>query len=154
MLARLRSVVVVSDAPPAAISFPLRGKRYGRKGRLGIRLVHSASEFRQAPMFRASFHSVVTLCMSYHALPDTGAPNLRLVTVEHLPSIEGADRICRSAPFCGEIIFICSVLICKIIRHYGNIAIGAKHSTLRYNDTSISKEALAHPSHFWYPETS
>ena len=46
--------------------------------------------------------------MSYHAPPDTGAPNLRLVTVEHLLSIEGADRICRSAPFCGEMIFICS----------------------------------------------
>ena len=149
--------------------------------------------------------------MSYHAPPDTGVPNLRLVTVEHLPSIEGADRICRSAPFCGEIIFICSalcrggaeprpyrthpkgspcrgavsrrlterlyqtcsdlsvsaapshlpwkgrlwaVLICKIIRHYGNIAIGAKHSTLRYNDTSISKETLALPRWFCYPETS
>ena len=48
--------------------------------------------------------------MSYYAPPDTGVPNLRLVTVEHLPSIEGADRICRSAPFCGEIIFICSAL--------------------------------------------
>ena len=164
--------------------------------------------------------------MSYYAPPDTGVPNLRLVTVEHLPSIEGADRICRSAPFCGEIIFICSalgrggallrprvlilsearaeqspapteripkaplagelsakqterlsqirlnlsvsaspshlpwegrlwaVLICKIIRHYGNIAIYTEHSTLRYNYPSISKETLAHPSHFWYPETS
>ena len=48
--------------------------------------------------------------MSYYAPPDTGVPNLRLVTVEHLPSIEGADRICRPAPFCGEIIFICSAL--------------------------------------------
>ena len=35
---------------------------------------------------------------------------MRLVTVEHLPSIEGAGQICRSAPFCGEIIFICSAL--------------------------------------------
>ena len=153
--------------------------------------------------------------MSYYAPPDTGVPNLRLVTVEHLPSIEGADRICRSAPFCGEIIFICSalgrggallrprvlilsearteqspaptertpkappcrgavsrrlterlyqtcsdlsvsaapshlpwkgrlwaVLICKIIRHYGNIDIYAKHSTLRYSYPSISKKRL------------
>ena len=47
-----------------------------------------------------------------------------------------------------------AVLIRKIIRHYGNIAIYAKHSTLRYNNPPISKEALAHPSHFWYPETS
>ena len=35
-----------------------------------------------------------------------------------------------------------AVLICKIIRQYGNIAIGAKHLTLRYNDTSISKKCL------------
>ena len=169
-------------------------------------------------MFQASFHSIVTLCMSYYAPPDTGVPNLRLVTVEHLPSIEGAGRICRSAPFCGEIIFICpaptertpkaplagadspyqgemsrrdkrgrelsarrterlsqirldlsvsaspshlpwkgrlwAVLICKVIRHYGNIAIYAKHSTLRYNDTSIPKKAIALPRWFWYPETS
>ena len=48
--------------------------------------------------------------MSYYAPPDTGVPNLRLVTVEHLPSIEGADQICWSAPFCGEIIFIWSAL--------------------------------------------
>ena len=47
-----------------------------------------------------------------------------------------------------------AVLICKIIRHYGNIAIYTEHSTLRYNYPSISKETLAHPSHFWYPETS
>ena len=105
-------------------------------------------------MFQASFHSEVTSRASYYAPPDTGVPNLRLVTVEHLPSIEGADRICRPAPFCGEIIFICSVLICKIIRHYGNIDIYAKHSTLRYNNPPIPKEALALLRWFWYPETS
>ena len=48
--------------------------------------------------------------MSYYAPPDTGVPNLQLVALEYLQSIEGADRICRSAPFCGEIIFICSAL--------------------------------------------
>ena len=47
-----------------------------------------------------------------------------------------------------------AVLICKIIRHYGNIAIYAKHSTLRYNNPPISKEALALPRRFWYPESS
>ena len=101
-----------------------------------------------------SFHSRVTLRASDYAPPDTGVSGLQLVAIEYLPSIEGAGRICRSAPFCGEIIFICSVLICKIIRHYGNIAIYAKHSTLRYDNPPIPKEALAHPSHFWYPETS
>ena len=119
-----------------------------------IRLVQPASEFRQLPMFRASFHSGVTLRASDYAPPDTGVSGLQLVAIEYLPSIEGADRICRSAPFCGEIIFICSVLICKIIRHYGNIAIYAKHSTLRYNNPPISKEALALPRWFWYPESS
>ena len=57
--------------PPAAISFPLRGKRYGRKGRLGTRLVRPASDFRQAPMFRASFHTIVTSRASWYAPPDT-----------------------------------------------------------------------------------
>ncbi len=33
-----------------------------------------------------------------------------------------------------------AVLICKIIRHYGNIAIYAKHPTLRYNNSPILKE--------------
>ena len=47
-----------------------------------------------------------------------------------------------------------AVLICKIIRHYGNIAIYAKHSILRYNNPPIPKEALALPRWFWYPETS
>ena len=158
-----------------------------------------------------SFHSGVTLRASDYAPPDTGVSGLQLVAIEYLPSIEGADRICRSAPFCGEIIFICSalgrggaeprpyrthpkgspcreavsrrlterlyqtcsdlsvsaapshlpwkgrlwaVLICKIIRHYGNIAIYAKHSTLRYNSPPIPKEALALLRWFWYPETS
>ena len=151
---------------------------------------------------------------------------MQLVALEYLLSIEGADQTYWSAPFCGEVIFICfalcrggallcprvlisseqraeqspapteripkaplagelsakqterlsqirlnlsvsaspshlpwkgrlwAVLICKIIRHYGNIAIYTEHSTLRYNYPSISKETLAHPSHFWYPETS
>ena len=35
MLARIRSVVVVSDAPPAAPSFPSCRKRRGRKGAIG-----------------------------------------------------------------------------------------------------------------------
>ena len=90
MLARIRSVVVVSDAPPAAPSFPSCRKRRGRKGALGYGLVRSASEFRQAPIFQASFHSVVTLRGFDYAPPDTGVSDLKLVAVEYLQSIEGA----------------------------------------------------------------
>ena len=57
------------------------------------RLVHPASEFRQAPMFQASFHTRLTLRASWYAPPDTRVPNLQLVAVEQLPSIEGADEI-------------------------------------------------------------
>ena len=45
-LAAARSVVVISDAPPAAPSFPSCRKRRGRKGALGYGLVRPASEFR------------------------------------------------------------------------------------------------------------
>ena len=45
---------------------------------------------------------IFTSRVSCYAPPDTGVPNLQLATVEYLPSIEGAGRICRSAPFCGE----------------------------------------------------
>ena len=46
------------------------------------RLVRSASEFRQAPMFQASFHSGVTLRVSWYAPPDAGVSSLQLVSVE------------------------------------------------------------------------
>ena len=50
-----------------------------------MRLVHPASEFRQAP----SFLDVVPLgghpTSFYYAPPDTGVPNLQLVSVEYLP---------------------------------------------------------------------
>ena len=51
-------------------------------------------------MFQASFHSIVTLRVFDYAPPDTGVSDLQLVAVEYLLSIEGAGRICRSAPFC------------------------------------------------------
>ena len=44
-------------------------------------------------MLQASFHSVVTLRMSWYAPPDTGVPNLQLVALEQLLSIEGALEI-------------------------------------------------------------
>ena len=60
---------------------------------LGYGLVRPASEFRRGPIFQVSFHTLVTLRASWYAPPDTGVPNLQLVSVEHLPSIEGALEI-------------------------------------------------------------
>ena len=54
------------------------------------RLVLSASAFRQETIFRASFHTIVTLRAFDYAPPDTGVSDLQLVAVEYLPSIEGA----------------------------------------------------------------
>ena len=47
-----------------------------------------------------SFHTRLTSRASWYAPPDTGVSDLKLVAVEYLPSIEGADQICWSAPFC------------------------------------------------------
>ena len=54
------------------------------------RLVRAASEFRRESIFQASFHTIVTLRAFDYAPPDTGVPDLQLVSVEYLPSIEGA----------------------------------------------------------------
>ena len=64
-----------------------------------MRLVLSASEFRQESMFQVSFHSEVTSRASYYAPPDTGVPNLQLVAVEYLPSIEGTLEIQMDVTF-------------------------------------------------------
>ena len=61
-------------------------------------------------MLQASFHPGVTSRAFWYAPPDTGVPNLQLVALEYLLSIEGADQTCWSAPFCGEVIFICFAL--------------------------------------------
>ena len=50
-------------------------------------------------MFQASFHTIVTLRMSWYAPPDTGVPNLQLVSVEQLLSIEGALEIQMDVTF-------------------------------------------------------
>ena len=71
----------------------------GEKRVLGGRGVHPASAFRRESMFQASFHSVVTSRMSWYAPPDTGVPNLQLVSVENLPSIEGALEIQMNVTF-------------------------------------------------------
>ena len=53
--------------------------------------------------FGLAFHSAVTLRVFYYAPPDTREPGLRAVAFEYLQSIEGAGRICWSAPFCGVV---------------------------------------------------
>ena len=83
--------MVVSDAPPAAPSFPSCRKRRGRKGSLGYGLVLPASEFRQDPMFQASFHSVLTLLASWYAPPDTGGSKFA-TSCRRIPAI---NRRCR-----------------------------------------------------------
>ena len=64
-----------------------------------MRLVHPASEFRRGPIFQVSFHTLVTLRAFWYAPPDTRVPNLQLVSVEHLPSIEGALEIQMNVTF-------------------------------------------------------
>ena len=66
---------------------------------LGYGWVRPASDFRQASEFWASFHTIVTLRASWYAPPDTGVPNLQLVSVEYLPSIEGALEIQMNVTF-------------------------------------------------------
>ena len=63
------------------------------------RLVHPASDFRWEAMFQASFHTIVTLRVFDYALPDTWVPNLQLVSVEQLLSIEGALEIQMDVTF-------------------------------------------------------
>ena len=58
-----------------------------------------ASEFRQAPMFQASFHTRVTLRESWYAPPDTGVSGLQLVALERLLSIEGTLEILMNVTF-------------------------------------------------------
>ena len=67
---------------------------------LGYGLVLPASEFKQEPMFQASFHTRVTLRASWYAPPDTGVSDLWAVALEYLQSIEGAACVCQAAPFC------------------------------------------------------
>ena len=79
--------------------FSLAREKIGEKRVLGYGLVLSASEFKQEPMFQASFHTRVTLRASWYAPPDTGVSNLQLVSVEYLPSIEGATELLMGATF-------------------------------------------------------
>ena len=56
--------------------------------------------------FGLAFHSAVTLRVFYYAPPDTREPGLRAVAFEYLQSIEGAGRICWSAPFCIGLLYL------------------------------------------------
>ena len=93
--------------PPAAPSFPSCRKRRGRKGALGyvwcILPLNSGGNL--------SFKRRSTRWSPYGYLGTRRlirwVSDLQLVTVEYLPSIEGADRICWSAPFCGEFFGVC-----------------------------------------------
>ena len=49
--------------------------------------------------FQASFHTIVTLRAFDYAPPDTGVSDLQLVSVEYLPSIEGALEIQMNVTF-------------------------------------------------------
>ena len=59
-----------------------------------MRLMRSASEFKQAPSFGLAFHMVLTLWASYYAPPDTGVSDLQLVALEQFPS----NRRCVGNP--------------------------------------------------------
>ena len=61
--------------------------------------MHSASDFRQATIFRSGVPLDSHLTSFYYAPPDTGVSNLQLVTVERLPSIEGATEIQMGCSF-------------------------------------------------------
>ena len=87
--------------------FSRKRKDRGEK-RAWTRLVRAASEFRLEPIFQASFHTRLTSRVSDYAPPDTREPGLRAVAFEYLQSIEGAGRICWSAPFCIGLLLFCT----------------------------------------------
>ena len=99
MLARIRSVVVISDAPPAAPSFPSCRKRRGRKGTLGYvwcvlplnsgkALVFRRRSTRYSPHERLGTRRLIR-----------GVSNLIPVALERLPSIEDIVEIQMDVTF-------------------------------------------------------
>ena len=79
--------------------FRLAGKEGGEKGRWVTVwcILHLNSGERLC--FSLAFHSILTSRASWYAPPDTGVPNLQLVSVEYLPSIEGALEIQMNVTF-------------------------------------------------------
>ena len=91
MLARIRSVVVISDAPPAAPSFPSCRKRRGRKGALGYGRCFLHLNLGRKQCFSLTFHTRLTLRAFWYAPPDTGG--IRFVTSYR--RISAINRRCR-----------------------------------------------------------
>ena len=91
----------ICDCPmsPTAPSFPSCRKRRGRKGALGYVWCFLRLSLGKPQCFGLAFHSGVTLRASWYAPPDTGVSNLQLVSVEYLPSIEGATELLMGATF-------------------------------------------------------
>ena len=79
--------------------FRLAGKEGGEKGRLVTVGYVLPLNSGRPQCFSSAFHSVVTLRTSWYAPPDTGAPNLQLVSVEYLSSIEGTVEIRMDVTF-------------------------------------------------------
>ena len=79
--------------------FRLAGKDGGEKGRWVTVGCFLHLILGKPQCFGLAFHSVVTLRASWYAPPDTGVSNLKLVTVEQLPSIEGAIKILMNVTF-------------------------------------------------------
>ena len=79
--------------------FRLAGKEGGEKGRWVTVwcILHLNSGERLC--FSLAFHSILTSRASWYAPPDTGVPNLQLVAVEYLPSIEGTLEIQMDVTF-------------------------------------------------------
>ena len=61
--------------------------------------MHSASDFRQATIFRSGVPLDSHLASFYYAPPDTWVASLMLVALEQLLSIEGATEIQMGCSF-------------------------------------------------------
>ena len=79
--------------------FSLAREKIGEKRALGYVWCMLRLSLGEPQCFGLAFHSVVTLRASWYAPPDTGVPNLQLVSVEYLPSIEGALEIQMNVTF-------------------------------------------------------
>ena len=91
--------MVISDASPAALPFPSCRKRRGRKGALGYIWCILPLNLGEALFFRCRSTRWSPYGFFDYAPPDTGVPNLQLVSVEYLPSIEGALEIQMDVTF-------------------------------------------------------
>ena len=91
--------MVISDASPTAPSFPSCRKRRGRKECLVTVWCFLPLNLGEALFFRCRSTRWSPYGFFDYAPPDTGVPNLQLVSVEYLPSIEGALEIQMNVTF-------------------------------------------------------